>query len=265
MMSHDTLKIGTLELKSRLFLGSSQYPDPDTLAKCIETSGTSLVTVSIRRMDVKTQNEFSLIGLLKKLGVSLLPNTAGCYTSQEAVLTAELSREALQTNRIKLEVIGDEYTLYPDSVELLQAANELVKKGFEVYPYCSDDVVLCQRLADLGCVCVMPLGSPIGSGRGIQNPYNISVIKKKVSVPVIVDAGIGTASDACRALELGVDGVLINTAIAKAGYPIQMAQAMRDAVVAGRNAFLARRITMQEHADVSTPEEGKVEYYKMKM
>lgn len=263
-MNNIPFKIGTLELRSRLFLGSSQYPDPDTLAKCIETSGTHLVTVGIRRIDAKTQNEFSLIGLLQKLGVALLPNTAGCYTAKEAVLTAELSREALQTNRIKLEVIGDEYTLYPDSVELLKAAEELVKKGFEVYPYCSDDVILCQRLCDMGCVCVMPLGSPIGSGRGLQNPYNISIIKKKVSVPVIVDAGIGTASDACRAMELGVDGILINTAIAKAGYPVQMAQAMRDAVLSGRNAFQARRITMQEHADVSTPGDGKVEYYKMK-
>jgi thiazole synthase len=149
-------------------------------------------------------------------------------------------------------------------IPAVKAAEELVKKNFEVYPYCSDDVILCQRLMDLGCVCVMPLGSPIGSGRGIQNPYNISVIKKKVTIPVIVDAGIGTASDACRAMELGVDGILLNTAIAKAGYPIQMAAAMRDAVLSGRNAFLARRITIQEHADVSTPEEGKIRYYKMK-
>lgn len=263
-IKNDTLKIGSLELHSRLFLGTSQYPDLDTLQKCIQISKTELVTVGIRRVDLQSNNEFSLLGLLQKNNVNLLPNTAGCFTAKEAILTAQLSREALKTNRIKLEVIGDDYTLYPDSVELLKAAEELVKDGFEVYPYCTDDIVLCQRLADLGCVAVMPLAAPIGSGRGLQNPYNLSLIRKKIQLPIIVDAGIGTASDACKAIELGMDGVLINTAIAKAGYPIEMAQAMRDAIGSGRNAFLAKRIAVKDYAENSTTDEGKVKYYNMK-
>lgn len=260
----DMLEIGSLKLSSRLFLGTSQYPDLETLKQSILGSQTELVTVAIRRVDIKNDNEFSLIGMLKKNQIHLLPNTAGCYTAKEAILTAHLSRESLKTNLIKLEVIGDEYTLYPDSVELLNAAERLVKDGFEVFPYCSDDIVLCQRLADMGCVCVMPLGSPIGSGRGIQNAYNISLIKNKVSVPVVVDAGIGTASDACHAMELGADAVLINSAIAKAGYPVKMARAMSDAIHAGRQAYHAKRITIKDHAEASTKDDGKIQYYNMK-
>lgn len=256
----DTLKIGTLTLTSRLFLGSSLYPDLKTLQDAIIASKTELVTVGIRRIDLSHENRFSLINTLKDLNINLLPNTAGCYTAQEAILTAELARESLGTNRIKLEVIGDDYSLYPDGVELLKAATHLVEKGFEVYPYCPDDVVLCQRLADVGCVCVMPLASPIGSGRGLQNPYNLSLIRKKIALPVIIDAGIGTASDACLAMEYGADAVLLNTAVAKAGYPVAMAEAMRLAIESGRLAFQSKRIAKKEHAENSTPEDGKVKY-----
>jgi thiazole synthase len=262
---NDILKIGSLSLTSRLFLGSSQYPDLQALVDCIDISGTELVTVGIRRIDLNTSQRHSLLGILLDKGVNLLPNTAGCYTAREAILMAELAREALKTNRIKLEVIGDDFTLYPDSIELLKAAEELVKKGFEVYPYAPDDVVICQKLADLGCVCVMPLASPIGSGRGIQNPYNLAQIRKKTSLPLIVDAGIGTASDAAIAMELGADGVLINTAIAKAGHPVMMAESFALAVKSGRLAYLAKRISKKDHAQVSTSDEGKINLYRMKM
>lgn len=255
---NDAFKIGSLTLQSRLFLGTSQYPDLATLAQCIITSATELVTIGIRRVNLAENGDYSLLGILGKNGVNLLPNTAGCFTAKEAVLTAKLAREALKTDRIKLEVIGDDYTLYPDSVELLLAAKELVKNGFEVYPYVSDDVVICQRLADLGCVCIMPLAAPIGSGRGLQNPYNLELICRKVGVPVIIDAGLGTASDACRALELGASAVLINTAIAKAGFPIQMAAAFREAVSAGRAAHLARRIAIKDCGVASTANTGKI-------
>ncbi len=255
---NDPLKIGTLALNSHLFLGSSQYPDLTTLAECLRVSGTELVTVGVRRVSLTEIGEYSLLGMINKLGINLLPNTAGCFTAQEAILTAELSREALKTNRIKLEVIGDHYTLYPDSVELLKAAKILIDKGFEVYPYVSDDVIICQKLSDLGCVCVMPLAAPIGSGRGLQNPYNLELICNKVNVPVIVDAGIGTASDACKAIECGASAVLINTAIAKAGFPIQMATAFRDAVKAGLAAKAAHRIPVKDCGEASTDPYGKI-------
>lgn len=257
------LKIGQLILNNRLILGSSGYPDLKTFEDCVDAAESNLVTVGIRRVSLDTNDQNSLVGGLVQKGIHLLPNTAGCFNAKEAVLTAELSREALKTNRIKLEVIGDDYTLYPDSVELLKAADELVAKGFEVYPYCSDDLVLCQRLADLGCVCVMPLASPIGSGRGLQNPYNLELIRKKINVPVVVDAGIGTASDACKALELGADAVLVNTAISKAAYPIQMAKSLNHAVKAGRLAFEAGRIPIKDYATASTAEDGKI-VYRMK-
>lgn len=258
-----TLKIGSLILNSRLILGSSGYPDLQTFEDCVDQSQTNLVTVGIRRVSLNTSDQNSLVGGLTQKGIHLLPNTAGCFNANEAILTAELSREALQTNRIKLEVIGDDYTLYPDSVELLKAAESLVQKGFEVYPYCADDVVICERLADLGCVCVMPLASPIGSGRGLQNPYNLELIRKKISLPVIVDAGIGTASDACKAIEMGADAVLVNTAISKAGYPVKMAGALSHAVQAGRLAYEAERIPVKDYATASTPDDGKI-IYRMK-
>lgn len=259
-----TFRIGSLTLNSRLLLGSSLYPDPQTLIDCIDASGTNMVTVGIRRVELTSDNPFSLINLLKDKNIHLLPNTAGCFTAKEAILTAQLASESLQVKQIKLEVIGDDYSLYPDSIELLKAAQTLVKLGYEVYPYCSDDVVVCQKLIDAGCVCVMPLASPIGSGRGIQNPNNIEMIRKKISQPVIIDAGIGTASDACQAFELGVDAVLLNTAIAKAGYPVMMATAMKQAADAGRSAFQAHRIPVKDYAQPSTTNDGKI-VYQMKV
>lgn len=264
-MTDDVLKIGSLEIRSRLFLGTSAYPDLKSLQDSIKESGTELVTVGIRRMDLSTEDRFSFLGTLVDMGVNILPNTAGCYTATEAVLTAKLAREALKTDRIKLEVIGDDHTLFPDSVELLKAAEELVKDGFEVYPYCHDDIVLCQRLQDLGCVSVMPLASPIGSGRGIENPNRFEILRKKIQVPLIVDAGIGTASDVTQAFELGVDAVLLNTAVAKAGYPVTMASAMKAACEAGRLAYQAERIAKKAYAQASTTDEGKIKLYKEKL
>lgn len=261
----DNWQIGSLSLTSRLFLGSSQYPDLDVLRRCLQESETELVTVAIRRVDLKAlEKSGSLLGLLHELHINILPNTAGCYTAREAVLTAKLAREALGTLRIKLEVIGDDVSLYPDGTETLQAARELVRDGFEVFPYCPDDVVLCQRLADLGCVCVMPLASPIGSGRGLANPFNLALIRRKVKIPVVVDAGLGTASDACRCFEEGADAVLVNSAIARSGHPVLMAAAFRDAARSGRAAHRARRIAIREYAQASTSDAGKIEFYKMK-
>lgn len=264
-MTDDSLKIGSLTLRSRLFLGSAHYPDPATLTACIATSGAQIVTLAVRRLEIsRTRTEdFSLLGMLKKLQVEILPNTAGCFTAHEAVLTAKLAREALQTARVKLEVIGDDHSLYPDGLELLSAARELVRDGFEVLPYCPDDVVLCQRLIDAGCVCVMPLASPIGSGRGLDNPHNLALIRKKIALPVVVDAGLGTASDVARVFELGLDAVLVNTAVARAGFPVLMARALREAALAGRNAFLARRIPVKDHASPSTTDIGKIEFHYM--
>lgn len=264
MNKNDILQIGSLSLSSRLFLGTSQYPNLSILEQALKISKTELVTLALRRVDIQETSEFSFIKTLQRLRMNFLPNTAGCFTAKEAVLTAELAREALQTNRIKLEVIGDDYSLYPDAIELLHAAQELVKKGFEVFPYCTDDVVLCQKLIDCGCVCVMPLASPIGSGGGIQNPNNIKLIRKKISLPIVIDAGIGTASDVCLAFELGADAVLLNTAIAKAGDPVRMASACSHAALAGRDAFLAKRIPQKNYAEASTQNTGKIHYYDMK-
>ncbi len=264
-MTASNWQIGSLTLTSRVLLGTSGYPDLACLTRCIEISGTELITLGIRRVDLGAQDSFSFLGTLKNLNVHFLPNTAGCFTAGEAVLTAQLAREALKTNRIKLEVIGDDHSLFPDSVELVKAAETLVKAGFEVYPYCHDDPVLCQRLIDLGCVCVMPLASPIGSGRGLENAKRLELIRKKISQPIIVDAGLGTASDACLALELGIDAVLLNTAVAKAGYPEIMAEAFKNGTQAGRQAFLAKRIPKKDYATASTPDAGKLEFYKMKI
>lgn len=253
------LNIANKTFSSRLFLGTAGYPNLDILDQALQISGTEVVTLAMRRVDVRSLSDGNLMDVLQKKSYHLLPNTAGCYTAQEAILTACLSREALQTNWIKLEVIGDQHTLYPDSEELLKAARELVAKGFIVLPYCLDDPVLCQKLADLGCAAVMPLGAPIGSGRGIQNPIHIELIKKKVNVPVIVDAGVGTASHAALAMELGCDGVLMNTAVAKAKNPVKMALAMRQAIEAGRNAFESGRIPERKMAMASTTEIGKMD------
>lgn len=253
----DAFTLGGKTFSSRLMVGTSQYPSPEIMFRAIEASGAEIVTVSIRRMDLRNP-AFTFLGEPFIQQRHLLPNTSGCYTAAEAVLTAELAREALGTHWIKVEVVGDEKTLLPDSVELLKACETLVKKGFVVLPYCNDDPVTCRRLADLGCAAVMPLASPIGTGLGIRNPHNLMLIREAVSIPLIVDAGIGTASDAAQAMELGYDGILLNTAIAQAKDPVRMAGAMKLAVEAGRGAYLAGRMPKSYHAHASSPEEGKL-------
>ena len=252
----DPLTIAGQSFTSRLLIGSSSFPNNQIMLDSIEASGAQIVTVAIRRVDLSGAGE-NILDLLEG-DYFILPNTAGCYTAKDALLTAELAREALETNWVKLEVIGDEETLYPDVEHLLAAADELVKDGFIVLPYCSDDPITCRKLADIGCAAVMPLGAPIGSGMGLRNPYNIEIIRNQVSIPVIVDAGIGTASDAAIAMELGCDGILLNTAIAKALDPIKMATAMGLGVKAGRLAHQAGRIPRKLYADASSPQAGIV-------
>jgi thiazole synthase len=254
----DILKIADKTFESRLVLGSARYPNPRTMLEALKASGTEMVTVAIRRVNLKDRTSESLLPLLRRENYFILPNTAGCFTAKEAVLTAELAREALETNWVKLEVIGDDETLFPDVPELLKAAEELVAKGFTVLPYCNDDPVTCKKLAGIGCPVVMPLGAPIGSGMGIRNPYNLRIIRENVDVPVIVDAGVGTASDVAVAMELGCDGVLLNTAVAEAKHPVEMARAMRLAAEAGRLAYLAGRIPKKLYASASSPAEGMI-------
>ncbi len=253
---NDPLVIAGTELGSRLFVGSAGYPNQQTLLDSLAASGAEIVTVSIRRISLEGYAE-SLVDLLGPR-YRLLPNTAGCVTARDAILTAELAREALQTDWLKLELIGDRETLYPDVEQLVHAADELVRKGFTVLPYCNEDPVACQKLADVGCAAVMPLGSLIGSGRGIANPAAIELICGRSPVPVVLDAGIGTASDAAQAMELGCDAVLVNTAIAKSHDPRRMAGAMRRAVEAGRLARLAGRIPQRSFAEPSSPQFGLV-------
>lgn len=254
--AEDALTLAGRTLRSRLLIGSSGYPNQQVMLDAIEASGADTVTVSIRRISLEGYAE-SMVDLLGT-DYHILPNTAGCATVKDAVLTAQLAREALETDWVKLEVIGDRETLYPDVEQLLVAAGELIKDGFTVLPYCTDDPVVCQKLADLGCAAVMPLGSPIGSGAGIANPYNVELICNRSPVPVILDAGIGTASDAAQAMELGCEAVLLNTAIAKAIEPVRMARAMRAAVDAGRDARLAGRIPKRTHAEASSPQLGLI-------
>lgn len=255
----DTLTIDGKIINSRLLLGTAGYPNFAILKESVEISGAQIITVAVRRVDVSDQTDGSLVSLFKDK-VHFLPNTAGCFSAKEAVLYAKLARESLQTNWVKLEVIGDSYSLYPDSEELLKAAKELIADKFVVFPYCTDDPVLCRKLADLGCAVVMPLASPIGSGQGIKNPNNLELIKRSVSVPVIVDAGIGTASHAAVAMELGMDGILLNTAVAKAQNPVNMARAMKLAIEAGRLAHLAGRIPEKKMATPSTPDRGRINF-----
>ena len=250
----DALRIAGRKFQSRLLLGTGGFPSLELLAEAIAHSGSQLVTVALRRIDPAARG--SLVDVLSAAGVELLPNTAGCFTARDAVLTAKLAREAFQTDLVKLEVIGDEDTLLPDAPELLRAAEELVDDGFVVLPYTTDDPILARRLVDIGCAAVMPLGSPIGSGMGIRNPYNISLIREAVRVPVVLDAGIGTASDAALAMELGCDAVMAASAIARAQDPVRMASAMRHAVQAGRLACTAGRIPRRLYATASTPDEG---------
>src|SRR5271163_4067303 len=254
----DVLTIAGRHMRSRLLLGTGGFPSLELLAEAIAASGSELVTVALRRVDPTAHG--SLVDVLAEAGVQLLPNTAGCHTARDAVITARLAREAFATDWIKLEVIGDEDTLLPDAPELLRAAEELLDDGFVVLPYTTDDPVLARRLADLGCAAVMPLGSPIGSGMGIRNPYNISLIREAVDVPVVLDAGIGTASDAALAMELGCDAVMVASAISRARDPVAMAGAMRAAVEAGRLARSAGRIPRRLYATPSTPDHGLPEF-----
>lgn len=250
--------VGGLELDSRLLVGTGRYADFETMTACHNASGTQMVTLAIRRVDLDGHAVTNVLDHIDRSRVHLLPNTAGCYTAEDAVMTAHLAAELLETTWLKLEVIGCPNTLFPCAEGTLEAARELVKAGFTVLPYCTDDPVLCQRLADIGCAAVMPLASPIGSGRGIANPRRVELIREQVDVPMIVDAGIGTASDAALAMELGADAVLMNTAIAGAGAPVQMATAMRHAVIAGRQAFEAGRMPERLYASASSPDEGRV-------
>ncbi len=242
---------------SRLILGSGGMSSPGAFADALTASKASMATVAVRRVDPTTRH--SLIDLLDEHRVRVLPNTAGCFTASEAVLTAKLAREAFETDWLKLEVIGDDLTLLPDPVELLAAAEELVDEGFVVLPYTNDDPVMARRLEQVGCAAIMPLGSPIGSGLGIRNPHNISLIVEQAGVPVILDAGIGTASDACVAMELGCDAVLVASAITRAHQPAVMAAAVRDAVTAGRRARSAGRIPRRLHAKASSPTVGLID------
>ena len=251
----DAFVIAGETLPSRLLIGTAGYPNQRIMADAVAASGAAIVTVSIRRINLRGQGS-DTVNLLQ--GYRLLPNTAGCETARDAILTAQLAREALGVNWIKVEVIGDRETLYPDASELLEATRELVDDGFVVLPYCSDDPVLCQRLADAGAAAVMPMGSLIGSGMGVANPANLEVICRRAQVPVIVDAGIGTASDAVIAMELGASGVLLNTAVAKADDPVAMAHAMRLAVESGRYAHRAGRIPRRGRAEPSSPQLGLV-------
>jgi thiazole synthase len=258
MTSDDPLRIGNHSFVSRLFVGTGKYKDTDETRRALEASGAEVVTVALRRVDLKDRSQGSLMQLLMTKRWTILPNTAGCHTADEAVRTLRLARELGIADLVKLEVIGDERTLYPDNEQTLEAAKILVKEGFTVLPYCTDDPIVCRKLEDLGCAAVMPLAAPIGSGLGIRNPYNLRIILEGAQVPVIVDAGVGTASDAAVAMELGCHGVLMNTAIAGARDPVLMAHAMREGISAGRKAFLAGRMPRKLHANASSPESGLI-------
>jgi len=259
----DALQIGPYAFRSRLFVGSGKYKDVDETRRATEASGAEVITVALRRVDLKSRGEGSLMSMLTSGRWTVLPNTAGCFTADEAVRTCRLARELGFSGEkapiVKLEVIGDEKTLFPDNEQTLEAARVLVKEGFVVLPYCIDDPIVCRKLQDAGCAAVMPLAAPIGSGLGIRNEHNVRIIKEQARVPVIVDAGVGTASDAAVAMELGCDGVLMNTAIAGAKNPVLMAEAMRDAVIAGRKAFLAGRIPKKRYASASSPIDGRID------
>jgi len=258
-MEETKLVIAGREYGSRLIVGTGKYSSYEVMKEAIELSGSEIVTVALRRIDLSDRSKGSLLDYLPPDRYTILPNTAGCYTTEEAVRTAYLAREIGFGSLIKLEVIGDQKTLFPDNAGLIEAAKVLVKDGFTVLPYTNDDPIVCKRLEEIGCAAVMPLAAPIGSGLGIRNPYNIRIILEQAKVPVIVDAGVGTASDAAIAMELGCDGVLMNTAIAQAKDPLKMAQAMRDAVSAGRLAYLAGRIQKKLYASASSPVDGMVE------
>ncbi|MBI1912043.1 MAG: thiazole synthase [Deltaproteobacteria bacterium] len=253
----DTFKIGKREFKSRLMVGTGKYPSNEIMKIALEASGAEVVTVAVRRVNLDRSSESMLDHIDKKY--TLLPNTAGCYTAEDAIRTARLAREALDTEFVKLEVLGDEKTLFPDNEALLEAAKVLVKEGFTVLPYTNDDPIMAKKLEDIGCAAVMPLAAPIGSGLGIRNPHNIRIILETIKVPIIVDAGVGTASDAAIAMELGCHGILMNTGIAGAKDPVKMARAMNLAVEAGRLAYLSGRIPKKLYATASSPLSGIIE------
>ena len=267
----DPLILAGKRYSSRLIVGTGKYKDAAETEAAIDASGAEIVTVALRRVDLKDRSSGSLMELLLRRGKigdagkpgerrwTILPNTAGCFTADDAVRTLRLARELGIAEMVKLEVIGDKDTLYPDNEQTLEAAKLLVKEGFTVLPYCIDDPIVCRKLEEIGCAAVMPLAAPIGSGLGIRNPHNLSIIIERAKVPVIVDAGVGTASDAAVAMELGCDGVLMNTAIAHAKKPVLMAEAMREGVAAGRKAFLAGRMTKTRYANASSPTKGLIE------
>ncbi|MDZ4381548.1 MAG: thiazole synthase [Parvibaculum sp.] len=254
----DEFIVAGRRLKSRLIVGTGKYKDLAQNAAAVEAAGAEIVTVAMRRVNVTNPNEPMLVDYIDPKKVIYLPNTAGCYTAEDAVRTLRLAREAGGWNLVKLEVLGDQKTLYPDMIETLRAAEALLKDGFEVMVYCTDDPIMAKKLEDMGCCAIMPLAAPIGSGLGIQNPINIRLIVEQSKVPVLVDAGVGTASDAAVAMELGCDGVLMNTAIAEAKDPIKMARAMKLAVEAGRLAYLAGRMPKKMYADPSSPMGGLI-------
>jgi thiazole synthase len=255
----EDLIISGKKYKSRLILGTGKYKSFEETAKAIKAAEVEIVTVAVRRVNVTNPKEPMLVDFLDPKKITYLPNTAGCYTAEEALRTLRLARDAGGWNLVKLEVLGDKETLYPNMIETIEALKVLKKENFEVMVYSSDDPILCKQLEDMGAAAIMPLGSLIGSGRGIQNKFNISIIKTRSKVPVIVDAGIGCASDAAIAMELGCDGVLVNTAVAEAKNPILMAEAMKDAVIAGRKSFIAGRIKKKVTANPSSPFEGLIE------
>lgn len=256
MDSNDRLVINGIEFSSRLWVGTGKYRDFEETARAMEAAGTDMVTVAVRRVNITDRSTENLMDYLDLDRIKILPNTAGCYNVEDALRYSRLARESGVSDMIKLEVIGDEKTLFPDVVGLLEATETLAKEGFIVFPYTNDDPIMARRLMDAGAAAVMPLAAPIGSGLGIRNPYNIKIILETVDAPIIVDAGVGTASDAAIAMELGCDAVLINTAIASAKEPIMMAEAMKHAVIAGRLAWRAGRIPKKLYATASSPLEG---------
>ena len=257
-MKKDNFKVGRYTLKSRLIVGTGKYKNFKETAEAVKASGADMVTVAVRRVNILDKKKPVLMDYLDPKKIIYLPNTAGCFTSEDALRTLRLAREMGGWKLVKLEVLGDKKTLYPNMIETLKSTRVLVKEGFQVMVYCSDDPIIAKKLEDLGASAIMPLASPIGSGRGIRNKLNLSIIVSNTKVPVIVDAGIGTASDAAIAMELGCDGVLINTAIAKAKNPILMANSMKHAVIAGRQSYLAGRINLQKYGSASSPDKGLI-------
>lgn len=255
--SDDGLELYGRRLESRLLIGSALYPSPDVMRDAIRASGAEIVTVALRRQAPEAGGGNSVWDYIRAMDLNLLPNTAGCHTAREAVTLAQMAREIFHTDWVKLEVIGDDYNLQPDPIATLDAARELVRLGFKVFPYCTDDLVLCQRLLDAGCEVLMPWGSPIGTGRGLQNPYALETLRARLpNVPLIVDAGIGRPSHAVQALELGFDAILLNTAVAQATQPVMMARAFRAALEAGRAGYLAGAMPERQTAQPSTPTLG---------